>query len=157
MAKKVKPPPPDHKRCTTCKKVKRNGAFSIHRPHFGEHWPECDRCFNAYWAGEEKKKRRRAGAKKRIAQYQRKHNLKKKYGLTLEAYEALLAEQKKRCAICRLPLRRPHVDHKHKTKKARGLLCHGCNVGLGHFKENVKYLLSAVEYLKKHNNVHNQE
>lgn len=40
------------------------------------------------------------------------------------------------------------VDHSHATGKARGLLCHYCNIGLGVFKDNIKSLEKAVEYLK---------
>jgi hypothetical protein len=71
--------------------------------------------------------------RKRLAD--RKYQLKKKYGLTLEQYDAMLARQGGRCYICR---RRPKrgrnlaVDHDH-TKKGRpidavrGLLCTNCN------------------------------
>lgn len=54
---------------------------------------------------------------------QRRHNLKRYYGLTLEAYDAMLAGQQGRCAVC---LEKPNhtlaVDHDHQTGKVRGLL-----------------------------------
>jgi hypothetical protein len=31
----------------------------------------------------------------------------------------------------------------------RGILCHKCNVGLGHFDDDVIRMQQAVEYLKK--------
>jgi hypothetical protein len=39
------------------------------------------------------------------------------------------------------------IDHCHKTGKIRGLLCKDCNIGLGHFKDNIKLLQKAEEYL----------
>lgn len=41
----------------------------------------------------------------------------------------------------------PQVDHDHKTKVVRGLLCILCNHGIGHFKEDVHQLKKAVRYL----------
>ena len=42
-----------------------------------------------------------------------------------------------------------HLDHCHTSGKIRGVLCHGCNIGLGSFKDNVSFMEKAVEYLKK--------
>lgn len=76
----------------------------------------------------------------------------RKYGLTVEEYEALAAEQGGVCAICGssvLPGRekRLSVDHNHKTGKFRGLLCGGCNRGLENFRDNPELLRKAAEYL----------
>src|SRR3972149_7949169 len=68
------------------------------------------------------------------------------YGLTIEAYEALLNNQKYVGAICGLTNkngRRLGVDHCHKTGKVRGLLCTTCNSGLGHFKDDRQLLAQA--------------
>lgn len=85
---------------------------------------------------------------------QRRLNLKSKFGMTLEAYEALKAEQDGKCAICKSD--KPggrgdwHVDHDHRTDKVRGLLCLGCNVGLGNFKDDPLKLEAAARYLRKY-------
>lgn len=76
----------------------------------------------------------------------RKANLKKKYGLTLEAYEALLAEQEGSCFICHSE-EDLVVDHDHDTGDVRGILCRKCNSGLGMFKDNPELLTKAAEYL----------
>lgn len=58
-------------------------------------------------------------------------------------------ESQKTCAICsRAPRARLHIDHNHKTKQYRGLLCDNCNLGLGHFKDSPALLAKAIEYLR---------
>lgn len=37
------------------------------------------------------------------------------------------------------------------TNKVRGLLCHNCNVSLGHFKDSTDILKNAIYYLEKNN------
>lgn len=58
------------------------------------------------------------------------------------------------CAICKSSdpktyYKKFHTDHDHKTGKVRGLLCDQCNKGLGHFKDNIYYLESAIRYLNE--------
>ena len=86
----------------------------------------------------------------RIRAYQRVY----RYGLTTEAYDALLDRQDGKCAICGTTEWRgrgdhPHIDHCHETDRVRGLLCRGCNNGLGHFGDDPARLLAAVEYLRR--------
>jgi len=68
----------------------------------------------------------------------------------LEYYQ-VLAEQNYGCAICRVRDKPLVVDHDHKTKQIRGLLCRACNSWLGHHldKETEEYLISALRYLEK--------
>lgn len=77
-------------------------------------------------------------------------SLLRRYGLTLEAYNALLADQDFRCAICRT--QEPgkmswQIDHCHSSGRVRGLLCIRCNTGLGHFRDSPELLQAAKEYL----------
>lgn len=62
-----------------------------------------------------------------------------------------MVEQKGLCKICHQPpngrWKRLAVDHDHLTGKVRGLLCHSCNAGLGHFKDSVDALRSAISYI----------
>jgi hypothetical protein len=69
--------------------------------------------------------------------------LKNRYGITMEQYDAIRAEQDYRCAVCRRhedelandpslgKNRRLEVDHCHKAGHVRGLLCNACNLALG--------------------------
>ena len=97
----------------------------------------------------------RAGAQKWKADnrdHTRNYLLKKTYGITLEQKEKMFEEQGNRCAICKNAStegKNWHVDHCHKTKKVRGILCNHCNLMIGHAKDNAKTLLAAAEYLKK--------
>lgn len=77
-------------------------------------------------------------------------SLKRFYGMSLEQYKVLLSQQKGCCAICNdYKGKSLVVDHCHKTKKIRGLLCRMCNVGLGAFKDNTDLAWRMIEYLKK--------
>lgn len=94
----------------------------------------------------------KANNKQRLDLARHKRNLRKLYDISVEEYEAILDYQDGVCAICRRPpsafKRRFHVDHNHETKAVRGILCHGCNVGLGSFQDNPLMLRSALEYLE---------
>lgn len=70
------------------------------------------------------------------------HKIKSAYGMSREEYEALM----KVCCICgkRDGL---HIDHSHQSGRVRGLLCDGCNKGLGFFADNPTLLFRAAEYL----------
>jgi hypothetical protein len=50
------------------------------------------------------------------------------------------------CAICGTASDKLCVDHDHDTGRIRGLLCDGCNMGLGHLEG---YLTQAIGYLAK--------
>lgn len=74
----------------------------------------------------------------------------KKYGMTFDDYDKLLAKQGGVCGICKQspkPGKILGVDHCHASGVVRGLLCDYCNQALGLFKDNTQALLSAVDYL----------
>lgn len=67
-------------------------------------------------------------------------------------YDEMLAAQDHKCAICKQPFdetRVPFVDHDHKNKKVRGLLCKKCNSGLGLLEDSLELLTAAISYLKR--------
>lgn len=80
-------------------------------------------------------------------------SLRAKYSLTLENFNQILAQQNNSCAICFTKNAGGkgtfHVDHNHVSGRLRGLLCHNCNLGLGHFKDNPNLLSVAIKYLQE--------
>ncbi len=77
----------------------------------------------------------------------------KRYGLLLGEFEKILDSQGGRCAICNKDLdvdrRNRHLDHCHETGAIRGILCRGCNNGLGSFQDNPEILEKAAIYLRR--------
>jgi len=78
--------------------------------------------------------------------------IRNNYGITLHDFDELLQMQNNSCAICSKPIealrRRMNIDHCHDTNKVRGILCTGCNTGLGHLGDNIEGLEKAIQYLK---------
>lgn len=134
------------RQCTTCQRELSNDSF----------WPSmleragairCKECAgkvsNAY--------------KGRSKDKARDWHLKNKYGISLEEYEEMLQAQDGRCAICGMTFDleyipdSPRVDHNHTTGAVRELLCQRCNTGIGMLQESEDILTSAIDYLRRHN------
>jgi hypothetical protein len=65
----------------------------------------------------------------------------------------MLAAQGGVCAICGAPPEDPrgyrmHIDHCHDTGRVRGILCGGCNRGMGNFGDDIARLQGAIRYLQ---------
>lgn len=80
--------------------------------------------------------------------------IRSRYGISLDDYERMFAEQGGTCAICHKPQSggkrtnsRLHVDHDHETGAVRGLLCTHCNLGIGYFADRAELLTAAIGYL----------
>ena len=81
-----------------------------------------------------------------------------KFGLTEEQYVEMHDRQDHCCAICgskehggRSAVTSFMIDHCHETNTVRGLLCHSCNIMLGHAKDDSARLRRAADYLDYHN------
>lgn len=87
--------------------------------------------------------------KERISISVRKANLKRLYGITPEQYSKLSDSQEGKCYICLCKPRSKAlaVDHDHKTKEVRGLLCLRCNKALGTFHDKAEVVQRALDYL----------
>ena len=75
--------------------------------------------------------------------------LQRRYGITQEQVDTMLDEQGDLCAICRAKPAK-HVDHCHQTGIVRGLLCFGCNRGLGKASDDPALLRRGLSYLEAH-------
>jgi hypothetical protein len=78
--------------------------------------------------------------------------LRHRYGISLERYNEMLAEQNGVCLICELPPLEGKVlvvDHCHTTARVRGLLHSNCNSLLGMAKDNPVVLKNAIRYLNQ--------
>ena len=116
-----------------------------HSPKFVRQ--RCKACYNHAWRqvntervqASQRRYLERHADRRRISL--RRDALKRKYGLSLEDYQRLLAEQNGVCALCGFPpspkkFGRLVVDHCHKTSRVRGLLCRKCNVQLSLWGED---------------------
>jgi hypothetical protein len=100
-----------------------------------------------------RQKNREWNARKKVEdpRYWRNRNLFRAYGITIGDYEHILDAQSGLCAICYAKPESAYalvVDHDHRTGKVRGLLCPGCNIGIGYLKDNPLALRSAALYLE---------
>lgn len=81
--------------------------------------------------------------------------------MTPADYDAMLASQGGRCAICGrtdeiVPTQRGSgqrrrfcVDHDHDTGRVRGILCNLCNTGIGALRHDPMLLRAAIDYLRR--------
>lgn len=142
------------KQCITCKQFLPVSGFH-QRPCKVGFKPigECKTC-----RSERSKKRFRSNVERHREQVKQRYDTFgrfDRYGITAELYSQAVADQDGRCKLCGTytPGGKGvwHIDHRHPTgesfgRKAkytfkagtvdqfRGLLCHRCNVSLGHFE-----------------------
>jgi hypothetical protein len=97
-------------------------------------------------------KRYREDHREECARFRRLNHLLRKYGLTREAYEAMLVSHDRKCAICRAEFtdnNRACVDHCHVSGTIRGLLCSQCNSSIAMAKDNPAVLRAAADYVEQ--------
>lgn len=69
----------------------------------------------------------------------------------MEDYLTRYMKQRGACKLCgkSKPLFELDVDHNHRTGKVRGLLCRGCNHGIGWLGDTLDKLERAMHYLRE--------
>ncbi|QWT30116.1 HNH endonuclease [Streptomyces phage TunaTartare] len=124
-----------NKLCNTCQQWKDESLFSKHSKTADRLQPRCKQC--------------------------RSDNaLFENFGITRERYSELLKLQNGKCAICGGESidRNFSIDHDHNCCSGRkscgncirGLLCNGCNMGIGYMRDDIERLTNAIEYLRAH-------
>jgi hypothetical protein len=131
--------------CSRCKKDKEEDDFPLDPTRRSGRYAWCKDCKAAYMREYTKSK----------PFYQRRQDYMKRYGVTWEKYEQMLADQNGGCAICGRtssgkgqPL---DIDHDHVTGQVRGLLCSRCNAGVSYFLDDSELTRKATAYLEKYN------
>lgn len=143
-----------NKECSTCANIKPISDFSIKsgRPSF-----RCKECHNAWYKEYYRKNKESIG--KNVKKYKDsvgKISLRaSKYGITEKQLQNLINRFDGRCWICK-DSEWFAVDHDHNCcetgscgKCVRGVLCHQCNIILGHAKDNPELLDKASSYLRE--------
>ena len=142
------------KRCSKCGIEKPLSEFNKDKGRKDGHGHRCRVCNRArgieyYYKNENGE----ASRYPRRKNYLINLRLIKKYGITITDKQQMIDDQNRKCAICGDILvdgYGTHVDHDHETGKTRGVLCGGCNTGLGFFKDSVTSLSNAIKYLQEH-------
>lgn len=145
------------KRCSRCLTVKPRLDFYKARKNGPDHvvMSRCKDCLRKDPLEKErhrKKALRATASGKKRKFYAHSYQAPKKYGLTLEQYEDLMATSK--CEICgkeetRKSRKSLSIDHCHKTLRVRGVLCSRCNLGIGYLQDDPELLENAASYLRK--------
>jgi hypothetical protein len=138
--------------CTKCGELKNPDEFYHTRRKANKHQlhraGECKVC-----SLKDRKKHYTENRDKILA-----HKRFSNYGISKDEYFQMLDNQDGVCAICKREertrdsssnnLRSLAVDHCHDTGNVRGLLCRACNLALGFFEDNPKFLTTAIQYLE---------
>lgn len=75
-------------------------------------------------------------------------HLIRNYNISYPQYLEMIEKCSGKCEICLIE-KATDIDHDHKTGKVRGILCHNCNLILGHAKDKIEILDRSIEYLKR--------
>ena len=148
--------------CTKCSTNKPLSDFYKKKNARG-HDTRCKPCVNDVhraWVAANPDKRNATNKKYRDAnpRNERAKWLWRKYKITEEQYDELLAAQDYKCGSCKKEQEGMNfaVDHDHACcagdtscgKCIRGLLCGKCNKGIGLLGDNLEGVLAAAEYLR---------
>ncbi|MAT39187.1 MAG: hypothetical protein CL946_06255 [Ectothiorhodospiraceae bacterium] len=137
----------NEKECCSCKASKPLSQYGPDSRKPDGRKYRCRDCEREYNNQLREKQNRNPSARDRA---QRKYRYKQ-FGLTIADYEQILKDQGGVCAICGQPPngRDLCIDHCHRTGKVRGLLCDGCNTGIGKLGDDASSIRKALIYLQQ--------
>ena len=148
----------DGKVCTRCKIKKTNTEF--YEDHNRSKCKVCIREVNKIYRRSLRGRKMRREYERTSPKWKRvkqRADRKSKYGIDEETFDQMIVAQSKKCCICQITFSEETretwacVDHNHQTGEVRGILCPGCNIGLGGFKDDPRLLEAAIGYLKEKN------
>lgn len=137
-----------------CMRCQRSLPVSSYHEHKGAAYGYAKKCKECA-AADGKANRENKGT-----EHWRQRKMMSNFGITQEQFLAMLAQQGGGCAVCTAtdPGGKGswHIDHDHACcpqsgrscgECVRGVLCHHCNLMLGHAKDNTETLARAIQYL----------
>ena len=148
--------------CSKCIRWKPETEFYVHKGRGSQSW--CKECCKTAAREDRKNNRVRRDETNRLWKLNnpekyaivKKRQGLRKYGLTIEAYTAMLQVQFYKCAACGDKFEMQHgmqgacVDHDHDTNEVRELLCGRCNLICVRSRDEVGRLEKIIAYLKRH-------
>lgn len=133
-----------HRICNHCKTEKPVSDLVPSKKYKGGYMPLCKGCRNDYW-----KNLRATNPDHNRRQIDRvvRSRMFSSYSMRQADYDKMVEDHGDSCALCHTKdggrgnrFRTWNIDHCHDTLRVRGLLCHDCNIKLGHyewFMENI--------------------
>jgi hypothetical protein len=156
-----------YKYCSGCKKTKVVDEFGKQSKRKDGLAFRCKSCMRKYLRTRYKNPQIRAKLLANTAKWRDENpdaeankHLKRKYGITIDDYNRMFAEQGGVCAICKSAEKtrrrkktnddeRLAVDHCHETGVVRGLLCFKCNTAMGSLGDSQDQVMRVIHYLSK--------
>ena len=150
------PVPFAKEKSAACQKCRKQFSYIANGGNF--RWCELCRVIGKREQQQRKNYQRRVTTNPARRLKNRTDSLRRLYKLTVPEYEAMLKNQKDRCAICGdkpnpngvRAASRLHVDHDHLSGKTRALLCSRCNTAVGLMLDDPDRLRAAAEYIERH-------
>lgn len=150
------------KSCGKCKVMKPFNEFHNNKNSNDGKASRCKECTKSYWNeyykdnGQKYRDRTKKWRLDNPAAFLDQSIRQSYKDFSLKQYNEMFEKQNGVCAICKGKetrnrdgvVYRLHIDHDHESGTVRGLLCHHCNAGIGHFRDNVEFMLEAIQYLR---------
>jgi hypothetical protein len=147
----------NQKQCTGCTLMKPLEQFGLHKNGVKGRASQCRSC-----RSEDRRTKPRVRLcdmdperAERLRRSRKNAVFLKAYGITLDRFEEMVAEQDGKCFLCRRPPSGTtpsssvlYMDHDHTTGKPRRPLCHDCNTSLGRFGDDPDLMERGAAYLR---------